>query len=158
MIKSINSCVKNEEINSEFPEQENGKKFILKSASNFYCKVIDIDKCCFAKSGLRRCDFLFIVPKNIQPNDQLFTTSKAYYVELKGENIRSACEQLYNAIDRTKADLPNFSLKAKIISTQGFQPSIKTNDYFRRVRKLINNPIDIHKVGKFNANTHTELI
>lgn len=157
-MKLINECIVEDAVQDKFFQKEKGKIFTLAYESKFGCQVIEIDKCCFEGSELRRCDYLFLVDKKTQPKGILFNESKAFYVELKGNNIEDACLQIYNGIDRTKAQISNYTIIAKVIGTKGSQPEIKTGEYFRRVKKLIRRDIEFHKVGKFNSFNHIERI
>lgn len=157
-MKRVNECVTLASgIKSEFSVNEMSKTFTLRSQNVFFCDVIAIDKCVFTGSSLRRCDYLFLAYSKLNKVDR-FEESKAYFIELKGDNVRSACEQLYNAIDKTKNEIFNFQIEAKVIGTKGFQPDIRNNDYYRKVRKLIRKEIGFHKVHKGNSFNHVELI
>jgi len=157
-VKSIKQCIIEEGTKKKFFQRESGKTFTLFSNKKFKCKIIDIDNCCFKGVALRRCDFLFLVAKDDQPAGVFFEKNKAFFVELKGDNITSACEQLYNAIDKTKVEIPIYTIEAKVIGTKGFQPNIQNNEYFRKVKKLIKREIDFHKVGRYNGYNHIENI
>ncbi len=157
-MKSVNDCkIEESGFKSKFNVTENGKTFCLESNKNFYCNVVSIDKCVFDKSDLRRCDYLLLIPSKHETVKQ-FATSKAIYVELKGDDVKSACEQLYNAIDKTKAQILNFEIEAKVIGTKNFHPNLQGNEYLRKVKKLIGKEIDFHKVHKANRFTHIETI
>ncbi len=159
-IKSINNCVTVEEERFVFPVKEKGKTFLLEHKERivFFCKVVDIDKCCFKDSESRRCDYLFVVPKKKQPRNVNFSQSLAFYVELKGDSIESACEQLFHGIDKTKFEISDCAIRAKVIGTKGFYPAISTSEYYRKVRKLIKREIEFEKVGKKNNFTYSQKI
>ncbi len=157
-MKSISDCkIAESGFKSKFTVREKGKTFCITSNKDFYCDVISIDNCVFEKSDLRRCDYLLLIPTK-HDNVEQFKISKAIYVELKGEDVKSACEQLYNAIDKTKAQLLSFDIEAKVIGTKNFHPNLQSNAYFRKVKKLIKNEIVFHKVHKANRFTYTEII
>ena len=156
-MKKIDECIIESDIKKQFFVKEKGKVFKLECVENFYCEVISIDDCVFAESELRRCDYLFLVSGKNNKNER-FGNSKAFYIELKGNNIRSACEQLYNAIVKTKTQILNHEIKAKVIGTKGFQPNMINNDFYRKVRKVIKREIEFHRVHKANGYMHTEVI
>jgi hypothetical protein len=156
-MKKLEDCIESDECKKFFFRQEMGKRFTLQSTNVFSCKIVDIDSCVFKNTTLRRCDYLFLVPKN-DINKEYFENSKAYYVELKGINISYACEQLYNAIAKTKQGILNYDIEAKVIAVKGFQPKILNNEYFRKVKKMIKKEIVFHKVHKGNNFNHIELI
>ena len=144
-----------------FQKSESGKTFAieLNAKENFVCEIIDIEKCVLQNAGFPRCDWLFLVPKGRGVNEHVnIGKPKAYYVELKGIDIYHACEQLYNAIDRTKADILNFDIEAVIVSSIGRQPEIANNKYYKKVKKMILKDILIHKVHKGNSFKHLEKI
>ena len=144
---------------TSFIRSESGKTIIFASETEFVCQVIDIDNCAFKKEQFRRCDFLFLVPVNKTENTHLVNVkSRAYFVELKGDDIKSACEQLFNTIEKIKTQLLNFELHAIVVGTAAYQPEIEENEYFRKVRKMIKRDIVFRKVHKVNKFTHTEYI
>jgi hypothetical protein len=138
---------------------EKGKKFTLNAAMKFSADIVEIDNCIFKNSVEKRCDYLFLVKKNEKVNvDLSLIKSKAYYVELKGVEINKACEQLYNSIVNTKSGFNNFNIEAFIISTQGFQPKLKTTVYYKKLKKLIGKEANFRKVHKGNSFEHIENI
>jgi hypothetical protein len=155
-MKSLNSCIDiGSGVDVAFSKNEKGKTFTLKSKSNeaFGCKLIDIDGCVFGDDEIKRSDWLFLV------EDRKFVAKpRAYYVELKGINIDEASEQLYNAIDRTKSQIPNFDIEARVVSPKGSQPEIINSEYYRKVKRLIKKEIEFCKVHKKNRFTHVEKI
>ncbi len=150
-MKSINECIEQNEFKKIFFRQEMGKRFSLKSEKDFSCKIVGIDKCVFQNSELRRCDYLFLVNNGD-------TNSRAFYIELKGINIKYACEQLYNSIKLTRPEILKYEIQAKVIALKDFHPNILNHEYFRKVKKLINRDIEFHKVHKGNNYTYTEII
>jgi hypothetical protein len=157
-MKSISDCkIAESGYKSKFTVKEEGKTFCITSNRDFYCDVISIDNCVFDKSELRRCDYLLLIPSKHEKVEQ-FKTSKAIYVELKGDDVKSACEQLYNAIDKTKAQILNVDIEAKVIGTKNFHPNLQSNTYFRKVKMLIRKEIVFHKVHRANRFTYTETI
>lgn len=157
-MKSISDCkIKESGFKSKFILREQGKTFCLISNKDFYCDIVSIDNCVFEKSDLRRCDYLLLIPAKHENGEQ-FKTSKAIYVELKGDDIKSACEQLYNAIDKTKTQILNFDIEAKVIGTKNSHPNLQSNSYFRKIKTLIRKEILFHKVHRANRFTHTETI
>jgi hypothetical protein len=150
-MRKITDCIdKKSGKDFSFSKSEEGITFTLKSITNqkFNCNIVSIDECVFGDEQIRRCDWLFLVAD----------MRKAYYVELKGINIDEACEQLYNAIDRTKTQIPNFDIQAKVISTKGQQPEILNSKYYRKVKRLIKKDIEFKKVVKAKGFTHIETI
>ncbi len=157
-MKSISVCKTGESgYKTKFTVREEGKTFCLTSSKAFHCDVISIDDCVFEKSDLRRCDYLLLIPTKHDKVEQ-FKISRAIYVELKGDDVKSACEQLYNAIDKTKAQILNVDIVAKVIGTKNFHPNLQSNAYFRKVKTLIRKEIVFHKVHKANRFTYTETI
>ncbi|MCD6012586.1 MAG: hypothetical protein K0Q79_2448 [Flavipsychrobacter sp.] len=156
-MKALNECVDNESGNKIiFSKKEKGKTFALKLNSNetFACEVIDVDKCVFKDVEIRRSDWLFLVPNK----DKVTNRAKAFFIELKGNNIDEASEQLYNAIDRMKGQIHNFDIEARVVSPRGPQPAIQNSGYYKKVRKIIKKDIEFCKVHKGNNFTHIENI
>jgi len=152
-MKNLNDC-KETGTGESFSKTEKRKTFVLQSNKKFACEVVDIDDCVLKEEEIRKCDWLFLVPNK----DGITNKPKAYYVELKGINIDEACEQLYNAIDRTKNQIPNFEIEARVISPKGPQPEITNSTYYRKVRRIIKKDIEFCKVHKGNNFTHVEKI
>lgn len=154
-MQPINSCIEESEYKTEFSRREEGKTFTLHFNSPFYCNIVAIDKCVFKNVNLRRCDYLFLVPGKSKTKE-INNLPKAYYIELKGDNVKSACEQLFNAIDMTKPQIPEYIIEAKVIGTKGFQPNILNNEYYRKIKRLIKKEITFHKVHKGNNFNYRE--
>ncbi len=150
-MKSINECIEQNESKKIFFRQEMGKRFSLKSEKDFSCKIVAIDNCVFQNSELKRCDYLFLINKRE-------VKLKAFYVELKGINIKHACEQLYNSIKLTRPEILKYEIEAKVIARKDFHPNILNNEYFRKVKRLIKKDIEFHKVHKGNNYTYTEIL
>lgn len=157
-MKSISDCkIAESGFKNKFTVREAGKTFCINSNKDFYCEVVSIDDCVFEKSDLRRCDYLLVIPAKHEKEEQ-FKISKGIYIELKGDDIKSACEQLYNAIDKTKTQISNFDIEAKVIGTRDFHPNLQSNEYFRKVKKLIRKEIVFCKVHRANRFTHIDTI
>ncbi|MEO6834086.1 MAG: hypothetical protein ABI378_15425 [Chitinophagaceae bacterium] len=156
-MKSLESCLA-VETDTKFSRKENGKAFELRCGQEIECQIYDME-CVFEAEDIKHCDWLFTVHKTSQRNQSLeLSKSKAYYVELKGNDHKNVCRQLFNAIDRTKAKFPNFDFNARIVSTTGLQPELITNEYFKRVRRIIGKEIVVRKVHKGNQFKYTENI
>ena len=158
-MRNLNEC-KESDSNNNFRKSEENKSFVLRSDLNFYCEIVYIEKCVLKDEMIggemiKKCDWLFLVPK--KENTHL-KKAFAYYIELKGVNIKDACEQLYNSIDRTKHQISNFEIEARVISTVGKQPEILNNEYYRKVKRIIKKDIKFCKVHKGNKFTHVETI
>ena len=106
---------------------ENGKKFIINNASRFVIDKYKIDGCLPLPAGKRRCDFLFLT--NGQP-------PTAYFVELKGGDIKSALNQLCDTIEYLKSDLADYQYKARIVSS-GNVPKLEVSRSHEKLYKLI---------------------
>ena len=157
-MQSLESCLTTEN-GTTFKRTEKKKTFELSCSTDIECQIYGIDDCVFAGEQIRRCDWLFVVPKNREKNSHLEIQSRAYYVELKGEADHSgACEQLYNAICHTRGSFPNFELHARIVSPKGVQPELYNNEYYKKVKKLIKRDILVGKAHKGNYNKYTESI
>ncbi len=156
-MKAIKECVEEDGVKKIFLRKEKGKTFLLQSNEIFNCQIIAIDSCVFEKINLRRSDYLFLISAKSKANVR-FKSSMAFYIELKGDDVKSACEQLYNAIDKTKSEILNYEIQAKVIGTKGFQPNIKNNEFYRKVKRLIKKEIDFHKVHRGNGYQYNEVI
>ena len=66
----------------------------------------------------------------------------AYYVELKGIDLASACEQLLNSIEKTKEEITGFDINALVVSTRKFIPQYDNNEFYRGVKRLIRKNIE----------------
>ena len=158
-MKHINEC-KITGDNKRFSKSEEGITFALQSEIEFHCEIVDIEKCVLkdemiGNMMIKKCDWLFLVPKKENPH---LLKPKAFYVELKGTNISEACEQLYHSIDKTKSQIANYDIEARVIGTKGAQPNIKNSTYYRKVKRLLKKEIEFCKVHIKNNYTHTEFI
>jgi hypothetical protein len=155
-MKKLDEC-KETATGKRFSRKEEGKTFSLQSDLDFHCEIVDIDHCVLKHDSIRRCDWLFLVPK--KENQHLKNQkSRAFFVELKGTEINGACEQLFNAIDRTKSQILNFEIEARVVGTRGFQPELKNTEYYRKVKRIIRKDIEFCKAHKGNNFTHIERI
>ncbi|TWI15646.1 hypothetical protein [Sphingobacterium siyangense] len=68
---------------------ENGKKFVINNRSKKSICKIHIDNCLFKDNNIRKCDFFFAIKE-----DQKF-----YLVELKGQSLDDAVEQIKSTFD-----------------------------------------------------------
>jgi hypothetical protein len=151
-MKKINDCIEETGRKKVFTRKEKGKSFTLISEEEFNCSIVGIDKCVFGVESGKRCDFLFLSEKvSISKN-----CKKAFYVELKGEDLRIVCEQLFNGIKQTKPEINGFEIEARVVTTNGLQPRILNSQYFRRVKKLIGKEIVFCKVHRGNNFNHQE--
>ena len=153
-MKKISECTEIE-VNSSFSREEEGITFILHSSEKVNCEIINIDKCVLLGDGIKSCDWLFAIIKNDE-NTEKKKYITGHYVELKGNDMRRACEQLFNGIDRTKSNFANCDFEAHVISTKGYQPEIKNREHYKKVKRLIRKEIHFHKVHKGNNYTHIE--
>jgi len=155
-MKNLNEC-KETGNNNRFSRTEKGKTFVLQSDRHFHCDVVDIDGCVLKDLSIKKCDWLFLVPKSVNLGLKS-KRSKAYYIELKGIDISDVCEQLYNAIDKTKRQIPDFEIEARVVGPKGIQPEIFNSRYYRKVKRIIKKDIQFCKVHKGNNFTHVEKI
>lgn len=157
MLKNINDCIEYRGKVKTVSRTENNKTFTLVSDKDFDCEIIGIDECVFRNESRRRCDFLFVVPKHLKINTHL-KSATAYYVELKGNDLRNACEQLFNTIEATRHQLPNYKIEARVITTTGKYPNLLQSQFYRKVKKIIKTDIQFCKVHKGNNFNHREAL
>lgn len=139
-MKLISECI-TKESNLKVCRAEEGKEICFQhSEYEIVCEVVPIEKCVFNKviGGGKRCDYLFLFNKNKQHYKYLKNRpSLAYYVELKGIDLASACEQLYNSIEKTKDQIPDFEINALVVSSRAFIPKSDNTEYYRSVKRMI---------------------
>ena len=88
--------------------KENGKRFEIQCAKNYYLKI-RVDGCLNADKTTKKCDYLFIRDYECEYNETEF-----YFVELKGSEIDKAFEQIDNTIQHIKTRIPSLT-KEKIL-------------------------------------------
>ena len=138
-MKTIIDCI-NTETAHKISRAEEGKKIIF--VSNQYdlvCDVVPIENCVFNKVvGGKRCDYLFLFDKTKQTYNILKNkNSLAYYVELKGSELKEACKQLLNSILETKDQIPDFDIIPLVVSSHKFVPNIHNNASNRALIRLV---------------------
>jgi hypothetical protein len=154
-MKKIRDCVEEGKVGNEFSRKEEGKRFTIKAKKPFWCEVIKMDGCVFnEKDGLKKCDYLFLTHRQNEDRRPF----KAVYVELKGNDVKRACEQLYKAVFHTKSQVVQYEIVAKVVATKVSHPNLKGNEYYRDLRKLIKKDIQFHKVHKGNNFHYCETI
>lgn len=142
-MKSIIDCITTETKYKVCREEEGKIICFQHSEYEIVCDVVPIENCVFNKVvGGKRCDFLFLIDKQKQ-NYNFFKerNSIAYYVELKGVDLVSACEQLFNSIEETSEQLSNFEINALVVSSRKFIPRYDNNEYYRSVKRIIKKDI-----------------
>lgn len=70
--------------------EENGKKFIALNPNRKEVLRIKIDGCVINDNTTNKCDFLIIDPQK----------DNAYFIELKGKNVKHAIKQLNDTIEK----------------------------------------------------------
>ncbi len=138
-MRPILNC-SNIETSSQICRVEEGKEiFFRHSEFEMVCNVIGVDSCIFKNTlGVRSCDYLFLFDRAKQQYNFLNNKSSlAYYVELKGIDLVSACEQLHNSIDMTMNQIESFDINALVVSTRAFIPKYDNNEFYRAVKRLI---------------------
>ena len=143
-MRSLSEC-SNIETTSHIYREEQGKEINFRHAEyDLVCNVISIDNCVFKNThGEKCCDFLFLFDKSKQQYNVLKNKSSlAYYVELKGIDLASACEQLLNSIEKTKEEITGFDINALVVSTRKFIPQYDNNEFYRGVKRLIRKNIE----------------
>ncbi len=130
-MKSLAQCSNIETSYLITRDEQNKQIFFRHAEYDVVCDVIKIDDCVFNKvEGERSCDYLFLFDKNKQEYNFLKNKpSLAYYVELKGVDLISACEQLLNSIDKTMNEINGFDINAVVVSSRKFLPKFDTNDF-----------------------------
>ena len=142
------------EVNTRISREEESKEIIFKHSEFIVvCDVVGVDSCIFKKTkGEKSCDFLFLFDKNKQEYNFLRNKhSIAYYVELKGIDLVSACEQLFNSIDKTQSQIDGFEINAVVVSTRKFIPQYDNNEFYRKTKRLIRKDI-IFELTPFTVN------
>ncbi len=134
----LETCRKYSEVQKIAVAEEKGKKYTLNNKSGFVIDKYQIDGCIVQPAGTRRCDFLFVTKF---PNDQQPKT--AYFVELKGGDIKSALEQIRDTIRYLKSDLPNHVYKARIVG-HGSVPQIKALPPYKELLQLLGHVKHFH--------------
>lgn len=149
-MKLISECLKTERAVESCLEEEGKKIFFSHAEYEFVCGVVEIEKCIFKKEqGGKRCDYLFLFDRSVQPYSFL-KSSLAYYVELKGIELVEACKQILNSIEVTKSQLSDeFEVNALVVSSRPFIPRYDNNESYRAVRRLIRKNI------QFEITPHT---
>ncbi|WP_172917504.1 hypothetical protein [Capnocytophaga canis] len=88
--------------------KENGKRFEIQCAKNYYLKI-RVDDCLNADKTTKKCDYLFIRDYECESDETEF-----YFVEFKGKNIDEAFKQIENTTKHIKTQIP-FLTKEKIL-------------------------------------------
>lgn len=94
------------------PLEEKGKTMIFKNKNRKTVQKIQVDNCAI-KDGIK-CDWLVINDKNIE-----------HFVELKGVDVKHACEQLIRSINELSGN-PNNGAKYSFVISSRVSPSIRT--------------------------------
>jgi hypothetical protein len=118
-LKSVEECTETK-TDPIIPLIENRMKMIFLNPNRKDVKVITVDGCAATK-GIR-CDYLVKDEKDDE-----------FFVELKGTDIRHACEQLAASIKRLSTNPPQKAKYSFVISSR-VAPAIRTNIQNLQVR------------------------
>jgi|GEM_PF-3374117 len=143
-MRSIADCTLIEN-NAQISREEQGKKICFKhNEYSVVCSVVGVDRCVFRNvHGQKSCDYLFLFDKSKQEYGFLRNRlSLAFYVELKGIELVTACEQLLNSIEKTMQQIINFEIIALVVSSRAFVPKYDNNEFYRNVKRLIRRDIE----------------
>lgn len=88
------------------------------------CKI-KVDGCLINNGA--RCDYLFLIC-----NDEI-----AFFVELKGKNLKHAIEQLNNSIDTILPSIGSFKIHARVIVFSVTVPNVQNNPFVLKLRRKI---------------------
>jgi hypothetical protein len=109
--KSIEECTEKTK-NPIIVLEEKGKRMIFRNSGRKTVKKITVDGCAITR-GIR-CDYLVLNEKNDE-----------FFVELKGTDIRHACDQLDSSIRQLSTD-PKQKAKHSFVISSRFSPAINS--------------------------------
>jgi transposase-like protein len=121
----INSCnkIKNSKI---IKVSENKMEFRIKNNSSFMINLVRVDGC-YIKSG-KKCDYLF----EILDNNNLL---KVFYIELKGQHIKEAIEQLEETLKYCLSFHKNIDRSCYIIASKVPKATTSTQKLKKEFRR-----------------------
>ena len=93
--------------------------------SKTICKV-RIDDCVIVGSSIIKCDYLFLVCDD----------STALFIELKGQNMSHAIDQIEASIAYLSTILKNFSINARIVLSKVNTPDIQSSKLVKFKHKI----------------------
>lgn len=104
--------------------EEKKKKFIGYNKERKLFSKFRVDNCLIKKG--RKCDFLILDCEK----------QKAYFIELKGNDLLSAVEQIDHSIDRLISYLDNYRINARIVLSKVSSPDLRSTKYIKLERKI----------------------
>lgn len=128
------TCREYSEVRKIAVAEEKKKKYTLNNNGGFTIEKYRVDGCVAQSAGERRCDYLLLTSQ--QP-------PTAYFVELKGGDLRSAVEQIRDTIKFLQPNLPNHVYKARIVG-QGNVPGLENTPIYRDLLRLLKSPKHYH--------------
>ncbi|MDQ3798810.1 MAG: hypothetical protein M3384_05115 [Acidobacteriota bacterium] len=117
--KAIEECTETKK-DSNILLTENRMKMTFRNPNRKVIKVITVDNCAITVG--MRCDYLVVNEKNDE-----------FFVELKGTDIRHACEQLAASIKELSAN-PTQKAKYSFVISSRVRPAIRTTIQNLQVR------------------------
>ncbi|MBF0554167.1 MAG: hypothetical protein HQK96_06350 [Nitrospirae bacterium] len=104
------------------------RKYTLNNQSQKYICTIRLDDCFVPnEKGREKCDYLII---NCDDN-------VAYFVELKGQKIFKAIEQITQSIRLLSDKLTGCKINARIVLSEVNTPNLENNPKIQRFEKLL---------------------
>jgi hypothetical protein len=117
--KRIKECTETKK-DSKILLTENRMKMTFLNSNRKVVKVVTVDGCAITK-GIR-CDYLVINERDDE-----------FFVELKGTDIRHACDQLATSIKQLSAN-PTQKAKHSFVISSRVSPAIRTNIQILQIR------------------------
>ncbi|MBK1988542.1 hypothetical protein A0J48_013505 [Sphaerospermopsis aphanizomenoides BCCUSP55] len=118
--------------------QENKRKYIINNLSDQRICRIKIDGCVIDAQNQRKCDYLIIVCKTeaVANDNNIDVAEKMYFIELKGQDLISAVEQLTQTIEYFKPQITGTVFARAVLSRVSKFNAPKSIENDSRVKKL----------------------
>ena len=91
---------------------------------------VKIDGCYILDQTKKKCDFLLLDKQK----------KSAYFIELKGKDVKSAIEQIDSTIEEMKKEVKEFERYCRIILSRYSVPNLRNTPRYLRLVKKIGGP------------------
>lgn len=127
--------------NKVVPVEENGKKCIFNNPHQTEIRKIKFDKCLIPQTQQQlSCDYGIWVD----------LCNKCYFIELKGKDIKHACNQLVATINYVREnydeELVGMEVIAAIVPSANSIPNLKQSPEYLKLKKMVNSVKNKNKI------------
>ena len=107
-------------------DKHNRQTYQLENVKGRTCCKIQVDGCLLSSSEEKKCDYLLLfAPDNL-----------AFFIELKGQDLETGCQQIDASIGALLQRLQGFDIYARIVLNKVRTPALNSSSEIRLKKRL----------------------